>query len=145
MSWKYIVIIILTVFVAGILTMVYVASKQRIEMFDDNYYEKEMKYQEIIDAQQNLEKLNDSVLVTEENNILKVQFPLTAVKNISEGSIEFLRQSDETKDKKMKIAVDSTGVQLLPKSDFIKGFYKLRARWKSNSVEYYDERDIKIQ
>jgi hypothetical protein len=145
MSWRYIVITILAVFVVGMLGMVYLASRQHISMFDEDYYEKEVKFQEVINARQNLERLNDSILITEENDAVKMKIPLAAAQNISEGYVEFLRQSDETKDKKVTIAVDAAGVQLLPKSDFIKGFYKLRARWKSNGVEYYDERDIKIQ
>ncbi|MBK7098984.1 MAG: hypothetical protein IPH58_12285 [Sphingobacteriales bacterium] len=45
-------------------------------------------------------------------------------------------------DKIYQIQTDSTGLQTLPKTDFIKGVYRMRARWKSNNIEYFDERDI---
>jgi len=145
MSWGYRVVIILSVFVIGILTMVYIAMQQKIVMIDDHYYEKELKYQGVIDARQNLEKLNDSVLVTQEGDMVRIKIPAPTAQNITEGYIEFLRHDDKNKDRKLSIATDANGTQLLPKSNFTTGEYKLRARWKSNGVEYYDERKVMIQ
>ncbi|MFV0604258.1 MAG: FixH family protein [Niabella sp.] len=145
MSWGYRVIIILSLFVAGILTMVYIAMQQDNEMIDDKYYDKELQYQSVIDARENLEKYNDSILVTEDEGMVKIKIPIEASKNISEGYIEFLRHDDKNKDRKLKLETDTAGFQALPKSNFTKGVYKLRARWKSDGVEYYDERLVTMQ
>lgn len=144
MSWGYRVIIILVLFVAGILFMVYVATQQNVEMMDDHYYEKEVEYQGIIDARKNLERFNDSISVTGEGNVVKVQIPVKASGNITEGYLEFLKQDNKSKDVRVTIATDTSGVQLLPKSDFVTGYYRLRARWKSAGVDYYDERNVRI-
>lgn len=145
MSWGYKVILILAVFVIGILSMVFIAMRQNNEMIDDHYYDKELKYQEVIDARKNLEKFNDSVLVIQEGEMVKIKIPSLAAQNITEGYLEFLRHDDKNKDRKLSIATDTNGMQLLPKSNFSKGEYKLRARWKSNGVEYYDERKVMMQ
>ncbi len=145
MSWGYRVIVILSVFVIGIITMVVIAVRQNIEMMDDHYYEKELQYQGIIDARKNLEKYNDSILVKTDGELVKITIPAAASQNITEGYLEFLRQSDKTKDKKVALVVSPEGEQLLPRSDFVKGMYRLRARWKSNGTEYYDERTIIVQ
>lgn len=145
MSWGYRVIIILALFVIGIGVMVYIAMQQNNEMIDDHYYDKELIYQDVIDARQNLEKFNDSVLVTEEGQMVRIKIPVAAAQNITEGYIEFLRHDDKNKDRKLLIATDAEGMQLLPKTNFVKGAYKLRARWKSNGVEYYDERNVTMQ
>jgi hypothetical protein len=142
MSWKYIVILILAFFLVGILSMVYVAHRQTNEMIDDNYYDKELAYQGVIDAKRNMQGLNDSILITESGSVVKVQIPINASKNITESTLEFLRPSDKSMDKIYQIQTDSTGLQTLPKTDFIKGVYRMRARWKSNNIEYFDERDI---
>ncbi len=145
MSWGYRVIIILALFVIGIGVMVYIAMQQNNEMIDDHYYDKELIYQDVIDARQNLEKFNDSVLVTEEGQMVRIKIPVAAAQNITEGYIEFLRHDDKNKDRKLLIATDAEGMQLLPKTNFVKGAYKLRASWKSNGVEYYDERNVTMQ
>ena len=145
MSWGYRVIIILVVFVVGILSMVFLATRQNIDMIDDHYYEKETEFQGIIDARKNLEKYNDSILVTEEGGNVKVKIPVLAAQNITSGYMEFLRQNNKSQDRRMAITADSTGVQFLPKSEFVKGVYRMRARWKSDGVDYYDERNITLQ
>lgn len=145
MSWGYRVIIILAFFITGIIFMVYTATQQNIEMIDDHYYDKELQYQGVIDARKNLEKMKDSILVTEEGSMVRIKIPAPAAQNITEGYIEFLRHDDKSKDRKLNIDTDATGQQILPKSNFTKGVYKLRARWKSDGVEYYDERNVMMQ
>lgn len=145
MSWGYRVILILALFVAGVGTMVYIAMKQNIEMIDDHYYDKELLYQGIIDARKNLERLNDSVLVTDEGTMVRIKIPVAAAQNITKGYVEFLRHDDKGKDRKLTIATDANGAQILPKSNFTKGLYKLRALWTSNGITYYDERNVIMQ
>ena len=48
MNWGHKITIVILTFIIGMLGMVYVASKQTNEMFDSNYYEKELKYQNYI-------------------------------------------------------------------------------------------------
>lgn len=145
MSWKYIVIIALSVFVLGMLGMVFLAQRQTNEMIDDHYYDKELKYQGVIDGKEKLNALHDSILVMQIESTIQIKMPAGASKNISEGAIEFLRSADKSKDKTYMVQPDSAGIQIVPKADFIKGIYRMRARWKSNNVEYFDERDIVIQ
>lgn len=135
-------IIILVVFVIGISAMVFIAMQQTNEMMDDNYYEKEMKYQGIIDAKKNILALNDSVQVTVKDSFIQIRLPLPAIKDLQEGFIEFLRPSDQSKDKSVTLKVDSSGLQFLRRTDFVKGLYRIRAKWNSNGISYYDERDV---
>lgn len=142
MSWKYRIILVLSLFVIGIGTMVFLASKQTIDMVDANYYEKELKYQGVIDAQQNLLAVGDSVTVKDSGGLVLVYIPVTATGNISEGSLEFLRTADKSKDTSFPVRVNLQGLQYLPRTAFEKGYYKLRAKWVNNDSAYYDERTI---
>ena len=54
MSWGYRVLIILGIFLVGMISMVIVATKQTNEMIDSDYYEKELAYQQVIDARKRL-------------------------------------------------------------------------------------------
>lgn len=145
MSWGYRVALIIGVFVVGMLSMVYIAMRQNIEMMDDQYYDKELKYQQVIDAKRNLQAFNDSVLVTQSDGAIHIKIPELAASNIQQGSIEFLRPSDKTKDKTISLAAGSKGVETLPASELAKGLYRLRAQWLSDGKEYYDERDVLIK
>ncbi|MFT3904041.1 MAG: FixH family protein [Niabella sp.] len=143
MSWGYRIVLVLALFVIGMSFMVYIAMRQSVEMVDSNYYEKELKYQNIIDAKNNLAALGDSVLVIGSDSTVAVHMPQGAVKDMK-GYLEFLRPSDKTKDTTFIIRTNEQGVQYLDRGAFVKGYYRLRAGWKSNGKDYYDERNVLI-
>jgi len=65
MNWGKSITIVIVSFIAIVLGMVYVASKQTNEMIDKNYYDKEIKYQTLIDAAENLNKVSKDSLITQ--------------------------------------------------------------------------------
>lgn len=142
MNWGHGVIIILIFFFIGLGFMVFVSMRQNIEMIDDHYYDKELKYQEVIDAKNNLALLNDSVFVAEDRDIITIRLPQGARENISQGTLEFLRPSDKTLDRVVAIQTDSSGSQFLPKAKFRNGIYRMRASWNSRGTDYFYEKDI---
>lgn len=144
MSWGYWVVIVLIVFFIGLGTMVYIASQQNNDMLDDNYYEKEMVYQDVIDAKNNLTSLNDSVQVSVQDSLVRIRIPLQASKNVTNGNIQFLRPADKTKDTTVLLVPNTDGLQWMARTAFIKGLYHIRAKWVSNGVNYFDERNIII-
>ena len=50
MNWGHKLTIVIVLFVAGMLGMVSYAMMQDNEMIDDHYYQKELEYQDVIDA-----------------------------------------------------------------------------------------------
>ncbi len=145
MNWGHGVIIILIFFFIGLGFMVFVSMRQNIEMIDDQYYDKELKYQGIIDAKNNLALLNDSVFVAEGRDVITIKMPQGAHEDISGGTLEFLRPSDKTLDRVVAIETDSSGSQLLPKAEFKNGIYRMRASWKSGGKDYFYEKDILLK
>lgn len=145
MNWKYIIILVLALFVTGVVYMVITASRQTIDMVDADYYEKELKYQGVIDAQEKLLSLGDSVLVKDSAGLVVVHIPVKAVGDISEGYLEFLRHADKKRDTTFPLRVNLQGVQYLPRAAFVKGYYKLRAKWVNSGSTYYDERNVYFQ
>ncbi len=145
MNWGHGVIIILIFFFIGLGIMVFVSMRQNIEMVDDHYYDKELKYQKIIDAKNNLALLNDSVFVAEDRDGITIKMPQGAREDISGGTLEFQRPSDKTLDRVVAIEADSSGSQLLPRAAFKNGVYRLRASWKSRGTEYFYEKDVFIK
>ncbi|HNA94125.1 MAG TPA: FixH family protein [Saprospiraceae bacterium] len=145
MSWGYRIMIVYIVFIAMILGMVFVASKQTNEMQDENYYSKELVYQSVIDGKNNLNALADSVTLSNQPGSVKIKLPLAASANITEGSVYFLCPSDEKKDLKDKLNVDANGEQSISRDKLKDGFYTIQISWKSNGKAYYSEQKFKVQ
>lgn len=145
MSWGYRVIIIICVFVIGVLSMVFISMKQTNEVIDSDYYEREMKYQTVIDGKLNLQKLNDSVSVFSDSSMVHISFPESTITKLDSGVIEFLKMSDSRKDKSIKMKPETGSRYELPLSLFVSGVYKLRVEWSNDGINYYQEQDVTVK
>lgn len=139
MNWGYKILVVIVLFIIGMGTMVTIAMKQKNEMIDEQYYVKELKHQSQIDAENNLNALAEKLTVTDSLSALIIKIPSAAQQNINEGSVVFLRPSDKSKDRFVALNVDASGRQVLDKSIFIKGQYKVRISWNSEGKPYYYE------
>lgn len=138
MNWGHKILAVIILFVCAIGFMVYVASQQKNEMFDENYYEKELAYQSVINAKNNLAK-EDEPIISQLEKYLEVKFDTRFISNIQNGKLEILRPSDQSKDIHAEIILDSLGITRLPLEQFITGVYKIRMSWTSSTIPYYYE------
>ncbi|WP_114789383.1 FixH family protein [Niabella yanshanensis] len=145
MSWGNRVIIILVVFVAGITFMVYLSMRQTNEVVDANYYEREMKYQQVIDGKKNLLALGDSVTIMNDGAVIKVAFPPSTITRLDSGSIQFMKLSNAKDDKFIPMSGNKTALYQIPLSYISKGLYKVRIDWSNQGTPYYHEQSFNIQ
>lgn len=144
MNWGYKLIVVIAVFLIAMLAMVGVAYKQSNEMVESNYYDKEINYQSLINAANNLNKAtNDAILVFENSNLL-LKMPTAVSGSFENGQIEFLKNDDKSKDLTVAIKPDSTGVFVIDKSMLLHGQYNARIRWTNAATLYYREQVILI-
>lgn len=144
MSWGYKVILILVVFVVGIMSMVFVAMRQTNEVMDNNYYERELRYQQVINGKKNLDGLSDTVRIAEADGTVQVFFPEASINKLDSGSIEFLRMSNSAADQRISMNATQGIMYQLPADAFAKGFYRVRISWLNNGTNYYHEQDFQI-
>lgn len=144
MSWGYKIILILVVFTVGIMSMVVVAMRQTNEVMDNNYYERELRYQQVINGKKNLESLADTVRIAEVDGSVQVFFPEASINKLDSGSIEFLRMSNSTADQRVSMDATQGSRYQLPRNAFAKGYYKVRIAWLNNGTNYYHEQDFQI-
>lgn len=137
--------IVYVVFVTGILSMVYVASRQTNEMQDDNYYAKELKYQDVIDGRSNLAALHENVSISETDSAIRIRIPQAASVQMSDAKFRFLCPSDKKKDLNGNLSVDRNGEQLIPRSAISKGYYAVEVSWKSGQKGYYSEQNFAVK
>ncbi|MCH5720930.1 FixH family protein [Niabella hibiscisoli] len=145
MSWGNRIIIILVVFVAGIISMVYISMRQTNEVVDTNYYEREMKYQQVIDGKKNLQALNDSVTLENDGAAIRISFPSASVTLLDSGSIQFMKLSDAKDDKTIPMSGAKTDLYQVPLSYLKKGWYKVRIDWSNEGRVYYHEQNFNIR
>lgn len=145
-NWGHGITIVIVLFITGILSMVYITMQQNnsTQLIEENYYDKELVFQQQIDGSHNLNALYpDSLALIDSTDFIYIKLPAQAAK-VDSGFVEFIRPSDKTKDRRLDLTVNNNGELTLPKSNFINGLYKFRIRWNSNGTTYVKAKDFVI-
>lgn len=142
MNWGHKIALVIGLFVVAMMTMVVIAFRQTNEMIDQNYYDKELKYQTFIDAGQRLSSVSTDRLVVIDSSGLYIKVPVSLATTFQDGTIEMLKVDDKSKDQNISFEVDNTGKFYLDKNKLVKGRYLLRIFWQSDGKSYYKEETL---
>jgi nitrogen fixation protein FixH len=143
MSWGYKVLLMYLVFVSGILWMVFRSSSQRFDLVTDNYYARELKYQDKIDEMSRVSALSAPVQCAYRNNSVVIEFPDDFEGKKLTGEALLYRPSDERKDIRQQFSVVD-GTLIIPMPKGATGLYELHLSWQEGTVNYYFEKRIII-
>lgn len=146
MNWGVKIFILYTGFVVLTLSMVFFAMNQEISLVEEDYYKQEIAYQDQIDKITNARRLKMPLRM--EYDSLKRQFVVTFPREQMQagvqGEVVFFRPSDAQLDRTFTILPDATGAQLFVLEDFKRGRWRVKVRWESNGVDYFEEELIDI-
>ncbi len=141
MNWGNKILVVYTIFILGIALLVYKSTTQKFDMVTTDYYAKELKYQDKLDAIKRVNALATSIQIELKDQQLKVNFPAAfANKNIN-GNVLLYCPSDENKDFKQNFSNSNAAVNIsLPAG--IKGAYEIQISWQTDGRDYYFEKTI---
>ena len=141
LSWGHIITSGYLVFVIGIGFLVYKASSQKFDLVTKDYYEQELKYQDVIDQSANTSKLSAPVIVEKKEGQMQIVFP--AEMKDKKKTIDFYLYypADVKKDFRKKIETrDNELLQPLPSA--MTGLYELKLSWEVDGIKYYFEKKL---
>ncbi len=143
-NWGIKIIITFIVFATGIGTLVGISMSKNIDLVSENYYEKELKYQDRIDMMNRANLLKEKLIVVNTQGEVNVKFPETFLNENITGTINFYRAMDKKKDFNIEIKSDESGVQNISTEKMDKGNWKVEVMWRVNGNEYFNQSDIFI-
>lgn len=131
-------------FVIGILTLVTMSTRQKIDLVADNYYEQELGFQKKLDKKNRANALAEPLRWEVAEQGVLVQFPQDMVANKLKGTITLYCPADNRKDTKFEVLPGADGVQLIPASKLQAGRYQLQVDWQAGEATYWNEGTIVI-
>ena len=143
-NWAVMVPAFYISFVLVLVAFVVWTTTQKVELVDNNYYDKDLVYQQHIDKVERTNQLAEQVFVANAQNNVIVKFPSIFQKEKITGEIYFFRPSSSAMDKKFAIGPDSTGIQMIRSDKLAKGHWKVKIEWQANNVSYYNEQSLEI-
>jgi hypothetical protein len=132
-------------FMAAMLGMVYISFRQTNEMIEDNYYERELKYQKIIDAKNELIDYRNFEYISADDKLIHLHLPSEVSNKIESGFFQFIRLDNESMDKKFPISQVNSNSLAISKSDLIHGEYRVKLAWKNDGKDYFYEKDYFVK
>lgn len=141
MDWGKGILLTIIAFVGFILTLVIISVRQDdIHLVTENYYEKELKYQDQIDREISAAGLDREVLVFDsEAKSMVLDLPVGA-----KGNLKLFRPSDERLDQELLLDILQEGKTTVPLEKLKSGYWKVQLTWTENGVDFYQEKKISL-
>lgn len=143
-SWGTKIAATYILFVIGVLIMVFVFMNQDVPLVTDNYYAKELEYQNQIDKINRTNQLEEQLQIINQQASVKFIFPNQFDYNSIAGIIHFYRPSDPAKDFAVNISADTLRTQIVSTYKFIKGVWKIKVDWEANGNSFYNEKILMV-
>ena len=140
-NWGARIVILYSSFVLFMGFMVYMCTQQHYDLVSSDYYAQELKYQEVIDGSNNMQALNQKIIIADAGNSYTVELPPAAA-TAPTGEIHFYCPSNAARDFKIPL---SSAISIVPKNKVFPGVYKVKIRWTSGEIKYFDEQALTVK
>jgi len=144
-NWGWKIALLYTGFVCFMLFLGYKASKEKVELVTENYYDEELKYQSHIDKMQ----LTDSLHVKPDwqvsGNKIAMLFPQKNGTEGITGNIHFYCPSDEKSDFNLPFTATPQKQLSISSNKLHHGTYKMQIDWKQGKSDFYTEGVVTVQ
>jgi nitrogen fixation protein FixH len=140
-SWGYKILFVYLAFVIGILFMVYKASREKFDLVTPDYYDAELKFQDVIDDKQRTAELSAPPKITHSVNAVSIQLPDEFLNKDVKGELFLYRPSDASKDVKRSFTTNKSFVEI-PLDKELSGAYEIKLSWKASGKTFYNEQRI---
>jgi hypothetical protein len=135
--WPVGLVVFFIVFTAYIIGFVIFASRQKMDLVRQDYYDQEIRFQQQIDL------ADASIDYDRAGDLVTVSLP-SASQNGMSGMVSFYRPSDAGLDSNVKLGLDAAGRQSVSVRSLQAGLWKVRVQWEAAGREYYFEKPIVI-
>jgi hypothetical protein len=140
MNWGKGIIVAMALFMGFIIFLVVNIMSKTVDLESEDYYKREINYQEEITQQNNTNALADKVKLLSQEEFVVVQIPEKG--DFTEINVHFLRPDDKNSDKVFQIK--GTKSYLIPKIELVKGKYNIEIRYQVDSKQCLQKETIII-
>jgi hypothetical protein len=144
MNWGYKILALYLSFVALIVTLMVRSYGHTTQLEYKDYYAREIRFQEQLDAMHNAEAMPVQVGIDISTSSITLAFPAELSKSGITGEVILLRPSDSNLDRTFTLAPDANGGQMIPVTALAKGAYKLQLKFSAAGKPYFIEKTIRL-
>jgi len=125
-------------FVVMILVLVFMSTREKIDLVTSQYYVEELKFQDKIDQIKRANQLSDPLTWEVAEDDIYIHYPSSLTPESLTGWVSFYCPSNDKNDRKFKINT-SNNTQIIPVLEIPEGRYHLQVAWESGHQKYWKE------
>jgi hypothetical protein len=143
MNWGTSIVVTFILFAGFIGGMVFLMSRQQVDLVRDDYYQDEIAYQRHINRLARTTLLTNPVTMTYEPTAQQVTIVLPD--SLQKGEVTFYRPSDRRQDMRVNIKRNPQHAQRISTEKLAKGYWKVQLNWSDGQLDYFKEESLFIQ
>ena len=144
-KWPIGITFVYILFMVGILRMVYVAVTTNFDLVQEDYYQKDMNYEQMLDKIEHTSKKNAHIKVHIGLETIQLTFPFKPTNpNEITGSLTFYRPSDKLLDTTISFSLNEHAMVSIPKPSLKKGKWILKSNWSFKEDHFYNEQTLEL-
>lgn len=144
-NWGTGIFIFYTLFAGSLFFQVYKSTQYDNSLVENNYYEKDLAYQQQYEKKANSLALKQGLVIDyqKDNSAIALTFPKTI--HTINGTVSFYRADDESMDVQLPITLNADQMMVLNSDKLAQGAWKVLVDWVGDEVPYFDETKILIE
>lgn len=144
MSWGNKLLLVFIAFTGLMFYMTYRCVTTPVELVANEYYRDELVYQNVIDGTKNANALSRKVIIHQDADKIWIEFPPEMINSRLTGSVLFYNAANLSRDRNVKLNVQSGGKMELDASLLGSGQFTVKITWNTNNTDYYSELNIMV-
>ena len=143
-NWGWGILLTCIGFVLFMSSLVYRATREKIEFVTENYYDKELQFQDQIDREAHTAALADKIKVafSAGSNEVVIKYPAEIDFRELTGEISFFKPDDASQDFEIPVRSDESNFQVIGTGGMKRGWWKIKLDWTAKDVQYYSEQKV---
>ena len=114
------------------------------ELVTENYYEKELLFQQDLDKLERAAAHGEAVRMEVKDQQLRITFPAALRGKAISATLEMMRPSDARADQRMELQATTEGALAIPVADWMRGRYRARLEWRVDGSEHLSEQHVTV-
>jgi hypothetical protein len=144
LNWGTGIAIFYTTFALFMVFMVIKSTSYDNSLVYDDYYAKDLAYQEQYDKIKNSKELGQKLEIKNNGSERTVEIIFPSEFKDIKGRIQFYRPSGADKDFMVDIDNPEEGKMLIPVEGVMPGYWIVKVDWRGDGKPFYDEKNIRV-
>lgn len=139
MNWGWKLTLVYSLFVVGILTLVFKARSEKVDLVASDYYAQELAYSRRIEAQRNASAMSERPIIRQDSNHLVVELPASC-EHLTNGNVHLYCPSNASLDQHLPLTNDTA--QVFELNELPTSIYLIKLSFELDSKPYFIEQAL---